>query len=177
MKQRGVTIIELMVVIALMVIILGIGVPSYKRMMANFRLKGAARELFADLMFCKAKAMETGKACTVIFNKTIGSQTYDYILIQDEQNDPAEAGYCEYDANDVLLLKKKISEEYKNVVISNNTLVGLNDNNLKVVRFDRRGFALTNNGGFGGGTITLKETTYGKTLKITINKMGRITLP
>ncbi len=176
MKQNGFTLVELMVVIAIIAIITTIAIPTYKHMRANFRLKGAGKELFSDLIFCKTKATETGNGCTVIFNKTIGSETYDYVLIQDKQTNPSDSGYCEYDAADKLILKRKIDKEYKNVIISGNTL-GRNDNNLSMIRFNRRGFPLNNNGGFGGGSITFKETTYGKTLKISINKVGKITIP
>jgi len=173
--QRGSTLIELVVVIGIIVIIAAIGGPVFNRIRANSQVRSATQQMFSDLMLCKAKAIERGN-CTIIFNITIGSESYDYILIQDSQESSSQSGYCEYNSGETIILTRRLSDEYKNVAIQANT-IAQNDNNRPAIRFNRQGFPLNNNGAFGAGSIRLVETVYNqRTHTITINNSGAITV-
>lgn len=56
MRSRGFTLIEMLVVIALMVIVLAIGVPSYRDYIVLNRLKAVNAQLVSDLQFARAEA-------------------------------------------------------------------------------------------------------------------------
>ncbi len=174
-SDKGFTLVELILVVGIIIIVTAVSVPMFKKIRANSQVKAAAQQIFCDLMLCKAKAIERGN-CTIIFNITVGSQNYDYILIQDAQDDSTDANYCEYDSNDTIFLSRSLSSEYKNVSIQANT-IAVNDNNRPAIRFNRQGFPLNNSGGFGAGAITLRETVYNqKTYTISINNSGAVTI-
>jgi prepilin-type N-terminal cleavage/methylation domain-containing protein len=55
--DKGFSLIELMVVIALIAIMAGIAVPNFQTYMKNRRLSGAASQLFVDLMNARMQAV------------------------------------------------------------------------------------------------------------------------
>ena len=60
-RQLGFTLVELMIVIAVMGILAAIAAPSYQTYMAQRRLNGAARHLAMHLMQARSQAIATYK--------------------------------------------------------------------------------------------------------------------
>lgn len=64
-QQRGFTLIELMVTVAIMAILAAIAYPSFTDLIARNRLKGAAEGLFGDLEFAKSEAIKRNEVIKV----------------------------------------------------------------------------------------------------------------
>lgn len=60
MKQSGVTLLELMVVLAIAAILLTIGIPSFASLAHSSRLSTAANELLASLHLARSEAIKRG---------------------------------------------------------------------------------------------------------------------
>ncbi|MDO8250790.1 MAG: GspH/FimT family pseudopilin [Rhodoferax sp.] len=61
-EQRGVTVIETMVVIALLAILTSMALPALQEMMINHRLEGKAREYVANMNWARALAVSSNQA-------------------------------------------------------------------------------------------------------------------
>jgi type IV fimbrial biogenesis protein FimT len=61
----GITLIELMAVIAIVAILLTIGVPSFKYISNSYRVSGEANGLLGDLQFARVEAIREGQTVTV----------------------------------------------------------------------------------------------------------------
>lgn len=70
--SRGFTLIELMVVVALVSVILTLVIPSFTGMLARKRLEGVAQELGTDLQYARSEAVQQNAPVQVIF----GSNCY-----------------------------------------------------------------------------------------------------
>jgi type IV fimbrial biogenesis protein FimT len=67
---RGFTMIELLVVVALVAIILAIAVPSFTSILARKRLEGVASELATDIQYARSEAAQRNAAVGVVFGTT-----------------------------------------------------------------------------------------------------------
>ena len=65
-KNSGFTMIELMVIIAIVGVLAAVAVPSFTESMARRRLEGAANELNADLQFAKSQAVSVNAAVSMV---------------------------------------------------------------------------------------------------------------
>lgn len=63
--QHGFTLVELMVVLAIMVILAGVGIPSFKELIAKQRLRGASAELYAALTRTRSEAVKLNRDVTL----------------------------------------------------------------------------------------------------------------
>jgi type IV fimbrial biogenesis protein FimT len=63
--QRGFTLIELMVTLAVMAIVLGLAVPGFQSVVNGNRLAGAANELMASLQTARMEAIRRNRRVTV----------------------------------------------------------------------------------------------------------------
>jgi type IV fimbrial biogenesis protein FimT len=64
----GFTMVEVLVVIVIMGILAGIAIPGFTRWLPNYRLKGAARDLYSNLQLAKAGAIKERAEWAVSFN-------------------------------------------------------------------------------------------------------------
>jgi len=60
-RQTGFSITELMVVMAIVAILLGIGVPSYRYITNSYRMSAEVNGLLGDLQYARAEAIKEGQ--------------------------------------------------------------------------------------------------------------------
>lgn len=65
-RQRGATLVELMIVVVVLGILTAIAVPSFKEMTANQRVKAAANDLLASLHFARSEAIKRNSSVYVV---------------------------------------------------------------------------------------------------------------
>lgn len=73
-KNSGFTLLELIVVIAIVGILTAIAVPGFFAYLPNYRLNSAARDLYSNLHLAKMAAIKANGTCTVTYNA--GQNTY-----------------------------------------------------------------------------------------------------
>ncbi len=93
--RRAFTLLELLIVLALILVISGISVASFQRMMARSRFKAGVIEIQIDLHKARLLAMQTGTP--YIFRYAPGSGVYEIAPLNALQ----EAIYRQYDSTDL----------------------------------------------------------------------------
>ena len=148
-KQSGFTLIEMMIIIAIMGIFAGIAVPNFLSYMPKHRLNGAARQVMGDLMAARMKAVSLNHRVKVFFYSN-----HQY-KICDDANDNGTVDYGE--GNNVQV--KDIHSNYHDVTFS------ATDNPI----FYPRGTAFPL-----GTTITLSSSNSPKKKYVKVRYTGRV---
>jgi len=66
-KKAGFTLVEMMIVVAIMAILATIAAPNLQTYMTQRRLNGAARQIMTDLMEARSKAVSGNNRFRVFF--------------------------------------------------------------------------------------------------------------
>jgi type IV fimbrial biogenesis protein FimT len=69
-RQNGFTLAELLVTMAIVAILLGIGVPSYRYITSSYRISSEVNSLLGDMQYARAEAIRRGQFVTVCSSTT-----------------------------------------------------------------------------------------------------------
>lgn len=158
--QAGVTLVELLVVTFIVVILMAIGVPSYRNVTTSNRVATEANALLGELQYARSEAIREGQAVTVCISRNgtscdAASTSWQegWIAFVDVGDDQT------VDAGDTVLRVQRAFSSTDTYQSSNNDYA---------VTFTRVGFP--QNLGAGGLTVTLHDasanTVYTRCLDI-----------
>jgi len=165
LKENGFTIIELLIVIAIMAVMSAIAIPNFRVWGPNYRLRTAIQEAYSDFQNARVTAMREGVNCAITFDQAVGGTTYDYVVFVDADND------LEYDAGERVIVEREW-DDYADVNEDSVTFTN-NDDGLPSIAFRSNGISRNNTGGFGGGTLTLRNSN-GRTGSVVIAAGGTV---
>jgi type IV fimbrial biogenesis protein FimT len=159
--SRGFTMVELMVVVALVAIILALAVPSFTGTLARKRLEGVASELATDLQYARSEAAQRNAAVRVI----IGTDCYAVHVVGS-----TNATNCTTLGTGAVNLKT--------VQITDGTSLAFVSSNAKAfIEFDPvRGMAIDSADADSSGHVTLTNSAGNWQIQARVSKQGRVKL-
>jgi type IV fimbrial biogenesis protein FimT len=151
MKETGFTLTELLVVTAIVAILLGIGVPSYRYITNSYRMSSEVNGLLGDLQFARAEAIKEGQTVTTCVSADsatcTGGATWQNGWIVFSNPPPLAANPATPAA--ILRVQNPFAGSVPDSFVA--------ANNITAITFNREGFATA--AGFLDTTIVLKEQT------------------
>lgn len=165
-KEKGFTMIELLVVMGIMAIISAIAIPNFRAWGPNYRLRTAIQDAYMDFQKARVTAMQEGVNCAITFDQAVDGTTFDYVVYVDADND------LEYDAGERVIVEREW-DDYADVDEDGVTFTN-NDDSLPSIAFRSNGLSRNNAGGFvDDGTLTLRNTN-GRTGSVVIAAGGTV---
>jgi type IV fimbrial biogenesis protein FimT len=152
-RQAGFNLTELIIVVAIVAILLGIGVPSYRYITNSYRMTSEINGLLGDLMYARAEAVKEGQYVTVCVSNggnclgTTGWQN-GWVVFSNPLNAPNPP------AGSILRTQAVFAGATPDSFNASNGVSG--------VTYNREGFATTA-AGFPSTTITLQDPTNNAT--------------
>jgi type IV fimbrial biogenesis protein FimT len=171
--KKGITLIELVVVMAIIAIMAAFMAPSIGEWVQNYRIKQAARSLASDFQFAKMQAISQHCYWTVAFQITVNGILYDYVMFPDADNDAVFNPAID-SAN--IFKQVILSNEYENVTFDTSQAGGGIQFNGNTIAFDSRGLPRDFNGNYVGGTVYLINTKNNRGWSIIVSSAGAINI-
>ena len=155
-SSRGFSLIEVIIVLAIVAIAASVAAPNFNSFRQNTNLKEAARDISSDIYLCRQRAVSENRGYRINFS--IAANTY---TIQQETvvNNTRTGNY-------VALTTKTVGAGNANIIIYNTPAPPSFTGGVSYVTFNPRGTS-------GAGSLTLQHTKRLSTATITINAMGR----
>ena len=150
-NDKGFTLAEILMVIAIIGILLGIGFFAFQGMMDRYNVEKQMKEMYVDLMSARIRAMQRNRIHFVTFTST------QYTVYEDTSPAPDGEGTLTVGA-DTQILQKSLMSKFP-ITLSPNTTQWTTT--LSPLLFNAKGFA----------TLVTGETTTG-TVRVTVEANG-----
>jgi type IV fimbrial biogenesis protein FimT len=166
--QSGFTLTEMLVVTAIVSVLLGIAIPSYKFVTTSYRLSAELNNLSGDLQYARAEAIKEGNGATVCVSANGvactggGNWNVGWIVFSDINGDAA------VDGNDRVL---RVQGAFNGTTPDN--AVGATS-----FTFNREGFGTTAGVGYATTLVTFSDPVSGNstyTRCLSVNNVGTVT--
>ena len=114
--RAGLTLLELMIGLAIMVILGGMAVPSFRAMVQHHRLVAVVRQLAADMGQARQEAIARGQTVQIVFGADLAAGRWCYAMLAGEDEAPPTP--CAANAErGPRLLKRVLGSDYAGVLI------------------------------------------------------------
>lgn len=160
-KSRGLTLLELLITLAVLAVLLGMGVPAFQDVIAQNRATASTNLLVTSLHLARSEAVRSGLHATVCPGDAEGCRSDGYhqgwIVFLDPNRDGRRQ------AEEPLL--RVFDALDKGVTATGNSTVS------DYVMYTPRGHTRLASGGFQAGTLTICSQPYAR--RIVISRAGR----
>lgn len=127
-RLRGLSLIELMVVVAVAVVIIGLAAPSFSDYIVTQRVRSVHAQLVTDLQFARSEAAARGHFVSVQFDHRPGDSESDgscYIIFERRIDPDANPRYCNCFAAEGARCTDAETTELRRVLIPNRLQVSV----------------------------------------------------
>jgi len=156
-NSSGFTLMELIIVIAIIGVVAAIAVPNFMSYLPNYRLKSATQEMFSNFQKAKLAAVKRNTNTAIIFPGD------GYVVFVDEDGD-----FVKDSGEDVVV--QIAWADYQDLSVGANTFD--NSTGQPCIAFRSDGIPVVNSG-LAAGTATLNNTN-GKSMDVQVSQAGGI---
>lgn len=153
-KSRGLTLLELLLAITVVLVLIGLAMPSFIEIIQSHRLRQASESFYNDLLLARATAIKQQTTVFVVFQS---GTNWCYGLNNNSSCSCSVTNNCQLNGTTKIIT----SSNFNGVTLNTSNFSGAN------TAFEGVRGTVSNT-----GTITLSNN--GKSVSIIINKMGYI---
>lgn len=133
-SEQGFTLIEVLVVIAIIAIGSVVAAPMMNDFAARYRLRGAARDITSTLELIRLEAVKRKVNCVMTFSQPVDGDTYDYVAFVDSDEDWV------YDSGEAVLARVNFDDPISIDTGAGGVTFINNADSKRAVAFNSRGF-------------------------------------
>jgi len=177
-RNEGLTVMELMVVIGIILIAAAFTLPNVSSWRASAKLNGAARDLASNFQVAKMEATKRNSVCAVTFNITVDDTLIDVIVYVDVAKDLV------YNGGDTEILRRPFYSTYNTIRLDTSQggedgiTFADNASGQPSIAFNSRGLPIDDTGSVisvGADSVFIMND-LGRTKRITVSPAGNISI-
>lgn len=159
-RQAGFTLVELIIVIAMIIVVTAITIPGIISWLPNYRLRSAAQDLLSNIQKAKLEAVKRNIVTSVSLNNT------GYTVFVDTGPDFV------YNSGDPVVVAVKWSS-YPEVSVVDNTFD--NSSGQNCIGFRSNGIPVDKGGGIANGRLGLRVPS-GRVANVVVSQAGSVSI-